>query len=78
MDFQEKLNEHLSRFNTSSFLFVGSGFSRRYYGLPIWETLLIEMISRLSLSKPYEYYRSNSSGSLPLVASMMGKEFNSI
>jgi len=78
MNFQERLNEHLNKFNTSPFLFVGSGFSRRYHGLPTWETLLIEMISRLSLNKPYEFYKSNSSGSLPLVASMMGEEFNSI
>src|SRR5690606_21420585 len=60
------------------FLFVGSGFSRRYYGLPTWEALLIEMVTKLSLSKPYEYYKSNSDGRLPQVASMMGDEFNSI
>ena len=77
MNFQEQLNTHLSKFNTSPFLFVGSGFSRRYYGLPTWEALLMEMIDRLSLTKPYEYYKSNSNGSLPQVASMMGEEFNS-
>src|SRR5690606_4425252 len=78
MSFQEELTTHLTKFNTSPFLFVGSGFSRRYYGLPTWETLLNEMVTTLSLSKPYEYYKSNSEGLLPKVATMMGNEFNSI
>lgn len=78
MGFQEEINEHLNKFNTSPFLFVGSGFSRRYYGLPTWEALLIEMVSELYLSKPYAYYKSNSNGNLPKVASMMGEEFNGI
>jgi len=78
MSFQEEITTHLAKFNTSPFLFVGSGFSRRYYGLPTWEALLIEMVTKLSLSKPYEYYKSNSDGRLPQVASMMGDEFNSI
>lgn len=78
MDFQEELTTHLSNFNTSPFLFIGSGFSRRYYDLPTWNDLLVEMVTELHLNKPYEYYKSNSSGNLPTIASMMGEEFNDI
>ncbi|MDT0685574.1 SIR2 family protein [Autumnicola psychrophila] len=76
--FKEELKEHFSKFNTSPFLFIGSGFSRRYMGLPCWEDLLKESCANLGLSKPFNYYKSNANSNLPRVASLMGKDFNSV
>ncbi|MDY0931628.1 SIR2 family protein [Chryseobacterium sp. CFBP8996] len=76
--FLEEFKNHLLKFNTSPFLFIGSGFSRRYLNIPTWEHLLIEMNGKLNLSKPYEFYKSNSNSDLTKIASLMGEEFNSI
>lgn len=76
--FKTEFNQHISKFSTSPFLFIGSGFSKRYYNLPDWETLLREMCAVLDLPKPFEYYKSNANSYLPQVAELMGVDFNSI
>lgn len=73
-----ELKSHLQKFNTSPILFIGSGFSRRYLGLPTWESLLIEMSVKLHLPKPFEYYRSNANSDMPELAKKMGEDFNEI
>lgn len=73
--FQEEFKQHIKKFSTTPFLFIGSGFSRRYLNLPAWETLLMEMCSRLDLPKQYEYYRASANNELPRVASLMGEDF---
>lgn len=40
MSIENKLIDILSKKATSPFLFLGSGFSRRYIGLEKWEELL--------------------------------------
>lgn len=75
---REDFQKHIEKFNTTPFLFIGSGFSRRYLNMPTWEQLLIKMIEHLQLSKPYEYYKSNSESNLPKIATLMGEEFNEI
>ena len=76
--FTDQFKQHISKFSTSPFLFVGSGFSRRYLGLPTWELLLIEICQNLKLSKPYNFYKSNADSKLPKVASIIGQDFNEI
>ena len=74
--FAKQFKEHISKFSTSPFLFIGSGFSRRYLGLPTWELLLMEICVDLKLKKPYNFYKSNANSKLPKVASIIGEDFN--
>lgn len=74
--FAKQFKEHISKFSTSPFLFIGSGFSRRYLGLPTWELLLMEICEDLKLKKPYNFYKSNANSKLPKVASIIGEDFN--
>ncbi|MFH6999417.1 SIR2 family protein [Flavobacterium sp. FlaQc-57] len=76
--FTNQFQQHISKFSTSPFLFVGSGFSRRYLGLPTWELLLMEICKDLKLSRPYNFYKSNADSKLPKVASIIGQDFNDI
>lgn len=66
MSINEKLEEHLSQFSTTPFLFVGSGLSRRYIDLETWEDLL-RKFAKLT-SKPYGYFSSSSEGNYPKLA----------
>lgn len=76
--FQDDFKKHIEKFTTSPFLFIGSGFSRRYINLPTWEYLLVEMCNRLNSPKPYDYYRSNANSDLPEVANLIGLDFNDV
>lgn len=68
----EQLKRQLSSATAPPFLFVGSGFSQRYLGLPSWNGLLEHFCENI---KPYKYYLSSAGGSLPQVASLMSNEF---
>ncbi|GFR38534.1 hypothetical protein PRECH8_18300 [Insulibacter thermoxylanivorax] len=70
MNIEKKLTEHLNNFESAPFLFVGSGFSRRYLGLEDWHGLLRKFAS--FNDKPYEYYLSSTEdGAAEQVATLL-------
>ncbi|TWG35793.1 SIR2-like protein [Acidovorax delafieldii] len=73
MSIKEDLVTHFSGAPSAPFLFVGSGFSRRYLGLEDWSSLLQRFSEGL---KPYEYYLTSADGKLPRVASLLAADFH--
>lgn len=76
--FSAKFKSHLNKFNTSPFLFVGSGLSRRYLKLPTWYQLLEEFSKTLGLKYQFGYYVSLVENNLPKLASVLAEEFHEI
>lgn len=80
----QQIVDILSKSNALPTLFVGSGLSRRYLGLPKWDELL--KIFADYLDKPYGYYVSearleingNEDMLLPVVATKIEKDFNQV
>ncbi|CAN7767864.1 SIR2 family protein [Paenibacillus sp. LjRoot153] len=73
---QERLAEHLKKFDSSPFLFIGSGFSRRYLGLEDWEGLLKKFADFSPAG--YEYYSSFVGGKLEKIAGLLANDFHQI
>jgi hypothetical protein len=73
INIEELLAKHLTSFDTAPFLFIGSGFSRRYIGLEDWEGLLKKFC--LKLPRDFTYYLSSAEGSLPHTATLMAEDF---
>lgn len=73
-----ELFNHLNKFSTNPYLFVGSGLSRRYLSLPTWEALLLDFFRNSNIQQEFEYYQSKSEGSLPLLATILANEFHEI
>lgn len=73
MSIKDDLTEILKTRNAGAFLFVGSGFSRRYLNLEDWKGLL----SRFCIfGKPFEYYLASADGDMPRAAGLLANEFN--
>lgn len=70
----EILHEHLGRFQTAPFLFIGSGISRRYIGSDSWEELLRRFAKYTG--KPFEYYKATAMGSMEGIASRIAADFH--
>lgn len=77
------IEDIVSSWNTTPFLFVGSGMTRRYLGLPNWKGLLqhfVEVISDDPLA--YSAYENKArslpcpAGELPKVAELLQKDFD--
>nr|WP_298410481.1 SIR2 family protein [uncultured Halomonas sp.] len=69
----EQLTSILEAKTGAPFLFVGSGFSKRYMGLEKWSELLEKFCDGI---KAYGYYTSQNNNYLPGVASSMAVDFN--
>lgn len=54
------------------FLFVGSGFSRRYIGLETWDALLEKFCEGIG---EFSYYSSSVDGQLPAAAGLIANDF---
>lgn len=73
MDIEAELSSIFSQRSSGPFLFLGSGFSRRYIGLEDWDGLL----SRYCLmGKPYNFYKSSSNNKTPVSAQIIADEFH--
>ena len=66
---EKELREHLKKFAAAPVLFVGSGVSRRFLGLPDW-TGLLQYLSSLT-GNDYDYYRSTAAGDPSRIASLI-------
>jgi len=69
----EVLKEILGRHPAAPFLFIGSGFSRRYLGIEDWAGLLQRFCKPI---RDFGYYSSRANGDLPLAASYMASDYN--
>lgn len=74
--FEEQLSVHLNGFTTAPFLFVGSGFTRRYASTPDWAGLLHDFAD--ATGRPYERYSSDANGIFPRIASLIGEDFRDV
>ena len=74
MNFKEDLFNRLDEFPSSPFLFIGSGFSRRYLHAEDWEGLLRKYADELNT--PFEKYRSLARGSWPKVGSLIAEDYH--
>jgi hypothetical protein len=73
VNLKEKLIAHFNAAPSTPFLFVGSGFSRRYLGLEDWEALLRKFCENI---KSFEYYLASADADLAGAASLMAIDFH--
>lgn len=66
---QKQLREHLEQFAAAPVLFLGSGVSRRFLGLPDW-TGLLRYLAGLT-GNDFDYYSSTAAGDPGRTASLM-------
>lgn len=73
MSIEAILTEIFKSRDAGPFLFVGSGFSRRYLGMEDWKGLLSKFCL---MGKPFEYYLAKANGEVAEAAKVLSQEFN--
>jgi hypothetical protein len=73
MSIKSELLNILENHNGGAFLFIGSGFSRRYLGLEDWAGLLSKFTEDV---KDFEFYKSSAGGDLAKTASLIAEDFH--
>lgn len=69
----DSLQAILEKHPAAPFLFVGSGFSRRYLGIEDWPGLLTRFCNPI---RDFGYYRAKADGDLTLAASFMANDYH--
>lgn len=75
LELENEVRELITRTGGSPFLFIGSGFSRRYIGLEDWRGLLSKFCENLN---DFEYYLASANGKLEKAASLMAADFHKV
>lgn len=77
------IKDVIDQFNTTPFLFVGAGITRRYLGLPNFEELLMHFAKQISDDEfSYNFYQNKAEtlehpvGTMPKVAQLIQRDYN--
>lgn len=84
LNFEKAIEDIVENFNTTPFLFVGSGVTRRYLNLPDWRGLLEHFANEISGDDfAYSSYENQASkldcpvGIMPKVAELIQNDYDS-
>jgi hypothetical protein len=73
VNIKDKLVEIFQSKAAGPFLFLGSGFSRRYLALDDWRGLLEHFCV---MGKPFEFYLASANGDFPRISELIAEDFN--
>ena len=83
--FQQEINKICTNFKRLPYLFIGSGFSRRYLGIESWQELLTRYAKMVRNNDEYafQYFENqanlkNLEQTYPLIASLIQQEFQTL
>lgn len=76
MNIENDLSAHLKKFTTAPFLFIGSGFSKRYLGTEDWAGLIRKFCELVP--QEFGYYRSTSNNKWDIAAQMLAEDFHKV
>lgn len=73
MEIKQQLITIFQSKSVGPFLFLGSGFARRYLNLEDWKGLLEKFCVT---GKPFEYYLASANGDYPTISKLLAADFN--